>query len=116
MVLAKAADVLALPYTFVFQSGVMFLAYSGCPGHCVGRRRLRDEVIEGVTGLVCAPIDSLNLAQKIEGYFGSDIYTLLDSSRANIRRVAADRYSWSSVRCHSRQVYIDLLTLPPVNA
>lgn len=111
----KAADVLALPYTFVFQSGVMFLAYNfGLPVIASDVGALKDEVIEGVTGFVCAPMDSADLARKIERYFDSDLYSSLDSSRANIRKVAADRYSWSVVGATTRQVYTDLLT--PVSA
>ena len=111
----KAADVLALPYTFIFQSGVMFLAYNfGLPVIASDVGALKDEVVEGVTGFVCAPMDAADLARKIERYFVSDLYSSLDSSRANIRKLAADRYSWSIVGATTRQVYVDLLT--PVNA
>jgi glycosyltransferase involved in cell wall biosynthesis len=109
----KAADVLALPYAFVFQSGVMFLAYNfGLPVIASDVGALREEIIEGVTGFVCAPRDPADLARKIEGYFKSDLHSLLEVSRANIRRAMAERYSWSVVGAASRQVYAHLLGEP----
>lgn len=105
----KAADVLALPYTFVFQSGVMFLAYNfGLPVIASDVGALKDEVVEGLTGFVCAPMDSADLAKKIEDYFEGDLYGSLDLSRANIKKLAAERYSWSIVADATRQVYVDL--------
>lgn len=112
----KAADVLALPYTFVFQSGVMFLAYNfGLPVIATDVGALRDEVIEGVTGLVCAPRDPADLARTIERYFGSNLYASLELNTANIRRFATERYSWSTVGAATRGVYTRLLARTPVS-
>jgi glycosyltransferase involved in cell wall biosynthesis len=105
----KAADVLALPYTFVFQSGVMFLAYNfGLPVIATDVGALKDEVIEGVTGFVCAAMDPHDLADTIEHYFNSDLYASLDANKAHIRKLAADRYSWSKVCATTTQVYVEL--------
>lgn len=107
----KAADVLALPYTFVFQSGVMSLAYNfGLPVIASDVGALKDEVVVGVTGFVCAPRDSVDLARKIEEYFASNLYLTLDSSGLDIRRYAAERYSWSIVGSATRRVYANVLT------
>ncbi len=87
----KAADVLALPYTFVFQSGVMFLAYSfGLPVIASDVGTLREDVSEGATGLVCAPRDHVDLANKIRDYFQSDLYSGLESHRSRIRQWAVE--------------------------
>src|SRR5437899_7040764 len=44
----KAADVLILPYTHVFQSGVLFLCYSfGLPAIAADVGNLKEEIIEG---------------------------------------------------------------------
>ena len=44
----KAADVLALPYTHVFQSGVLFLGYNfGLPVIASDVASLREDVVEG---------------------------------------------------------------------
>src|SRR6266403_5224082 len=59
----KAADVLILPYAHVFQSGVLFLAYSfGLPVIAADIASLKDEIIEGETGFVFKPRDSSDLA------------------------------------------------------
>jgi glycosyltransferase involved in cell wall biosynthesis len=106
----KAADVLALPYAFVFQSGVMFLAYNfGLPVIASDVGALREEIIEGVTGFVCTPKDPADLARKIEDYFQSELHSSPEMSRANIRRATAERYSWSVVGAASRRVYAHLL-------
>jgi glycosyltransferase involved in cell wall biosynthesis len=110
----KAADVLALPYTFVFQSGVLFLAYSfGVPVIASDVGSLKDDVIEGVTGFVCAPKDAADLAVKIEGYFRSDLYRLPESARPRIRQLASERYSWSAAGGATSRVYTRLLAKSP---
>ena len=51
----KAADVLALPYTHIFQSGVLSLGYGfGLPVIAADVGSLKEEIIEGKTGL-CVP-------------------------------------------------------------
>src|SRR5438477_1205104 len=63
----KAADVLVLSYTQVFQSGVIFLGYSfGLPAIAADVGTLREEIIEGRTGFVCKPQDSSDLARQID--------------------------------------------------
>ena len=55
----KAADVLLLPYTHVFQSGVLFLGYSfGLPVIVADVGSLNEEIIEGETGFVFKRRDS----------------------------------------------------------
>jgi glycosyltransferase involved in cell wall biosynthesis len=107
----KGADVLALPYTHVFQSGVLFLGYSfGLPmvGAEVGS--IREEVIEGCTGFLCAPCDSNDLARAIEKYFESDLFRNLDSRRQVIRDYANAKHSWDIVGETTRDVYKQLLS------
>ena len=66
----KAADLLVLPYRHIYQSGVLFLGYSfGLPVVATDVGALREEVIEGRTGFVCRPEDSVDLARAIEKYF-----------------------------------------------
>ena len=65
----KAADVLILPYTHVFQSGVLFLGYSfGLPAIAADVGALKEEIIEGETGFIFKPGDSIDLARKIDKY------------------------------------------------
>lgn len=106
----KAADVLALPYTFVFQSGVMFLAYNfGLPVIASNVGSLKEEVIDGVTGYICTPRDPGDIARKIVQYFESDLFRDLHTQRLRIRKFASERYSWSSVGEATREVYARLL-------
>ena len=106
----KAADVLILPYTEVFQSGVLFLSYSfGLPAIAADVGCLRDEIIEGETGLVFSPRDSASLALAIEQYFASELFQKLESRRSGIKRYANERYSWDKVAEITTAVYSDLL-------
>jgi glycosyltransferase involved in cell wall biosynthesis len=94
----KAADVVILPYTEIFQSGVLFLAYSfGLPAIVTDVGSLREDVVEGETGLVCRARDSADLAQAIDRYFSSALYEELPSRRREILDYAAKRHSWNTV-------------------
>jgi glycosyltransferase involved in cell wall biosynthesis len=106
----KAADLLVLPYTQIFQSGVPFLAYSfGLPVVATDVGSLRDDVLEGTTGFVCRPRDPEDLASAIERYFHSDMYRDGESRRHEIRRYANERYSWLNVAKATESVYRQLL-------
>jgi glycosyltransferase involved in cell wall biosynthesis len=106
----KAADVLVLPYTHIFQSGVLFLGFNfGLPviGTDVGS--LKEDIVEEETGLVCPPCDSGNLARIIRRYFASDLYTRLEQRRPLIKAQARERYSWDKVAEITTEVYRNLL-------
>jgi len=105
----KAADVLVLPYTHVFQSGVMFLGYSfGLPVIATDVGSLRDDIIEGRTGFLCGPSDPTDLANKIESYFESDLFKDLAGRRQEIQDYAKERHSWDVVGEKTRDVYAAL--------
>lgn len=102
----KAADVLLLPYNYIFQSGVLFLGYSfGLPIIATDVGSLREDIVEGKTGFVCRPQDPVDLARSIEIYFASDVFRQLESRRPEIRRFANERYSWSKVAELTGKVY-----------
>ena len=106
----KAADALVLPYTHVFQSGVLFLGYSfGLPVVAADVGSLQEDIIEGKTGLVCPPKVPAALACAIESYFSSDLYENLESRRQEIKEYANERYSWSKVAAITTNVYSKLL-------
>jgi len=107
----KAADVLVLSYTQVFQSGVVFLGYSfGLPAIVADVGSLKEEIIEGQTGFVFKPRDSSDLASKIENYFDSELFHNLDTRRSQIRQYANERYSWNEVAAITTAVYYNLLS------
>jgi glycosyltransferase involved in cell wall biosynthesis len=106
----KAADVLVLSYTQVFQSGVIFLGYGfGLPAIAADVGNLKDEIVEGETGFVFRPRDSSDLAKTIGRYFASKLFGELESRRAKIKQYANERYSWSRVAEITTAVYSKLL-------
>lgn len=108
----KAADLLVLPYTHVFQSGVLFLSYGfGLPAIAADVGSLREEIIEGETGFVFPPRDSTDLAAKIEKYFSSELFHDLENRRAWIKAYANERYSWTRVAAITARVYCDLVSV-----
>src|SRR4029077_5114391 len=71
----KAADVLVLPYTEIFQSGVLFLGYSfGLPVIAADVGSMKEEIVEGRTGFLCKPRDPADIAAVIETYFESELF------------------------------------------
>src|SRR5205823_6987669 len=102
----KAADVLVIPYTHIFQSGVLFLGYGfGLPVIAADVGTLKEEIVEGETGFVFKAQDSCDLAEVIGCYFGSELFRNLENRRANIREYANNRYSWDKVTAITMDVY-----------
>jgi glycosyltransferase involved in cell wall biosynthesis len=107
----KATDAVLLPYTHIFQSGVLFLGYSfGLPVIAADVGSLREDIMEGRTGYVFPPGDSSALALAIETYFASDLYRDLEQRRQDIKNFANEQYSWTKVADITKQVYATLLT------
>lgn len=106
----KAADVAVLPYTEIFQSGILFLACSfGLPVIVSDVGSLREDIVEGRTGLLCKPCDSDDLAAAIQKYFDSDLYRQLEQRRQEIRDRALSMHSWEEVANLTRNVYSALV-------
>jgi D-inositol-3-phosphate glycosyltransferase len=106
----KAADVLVLPYKEIFQSGVLFLAYSfGLPVVATDVGSFREEIVEGRTGFLCQPGDPAELAKAIETYFASDLYRSLKVRRQEIKDYADANHSWNAVADLTRNAYAELL-------
>ncbi len=106
----KAADVLVLPYKEIFQSGVLFLAYSyGLPVVAADVGSFREEIVEGQTGFLCKPNDPHELAGAIETYFASDLYRDLKTRRQELRNYANTHHSWNAVAELTRKAYEQLM-------
>ncbi len=106
----KAADVLALPYRQISQSGVLFLGFRfGLPAIATDVGSFAENIVEGVTGFLCTPGDPAELAKVIETYFASELFRCLDSRRREIREYTAARHSWDVVGKMTRDVYAELL-------
>ena len=106
----KAADVLVLPYKEIFQSGVLFLAYSfGLPVVATDVGSFREEIVEGKTGFLCQPGDPEALAKAIETYFTSDLYKNLKVRRQELKDYADANHSWNAVADLTRNAYAEML-------
>jgi len=112
----KAADVLALPYRYIYQSGVLFLGYSfGLPVLAADVGALKEEIVEGETGFVFRPEDPVDLARAIETYFSSNLFSHLNARRLEIRDYAMKRNSWTAVGQSTMHVYAKVLGLGSTN-
>lgn len=106
----KSADVAILPYTDIFQSGVLFLAFAyGLPVIATDVGSFSEDIVQGVTGFVCKPEDSGDLAAAIERYFMSDLYMELGNRREEIRDYFFSTHSWDLVAKLTKDVYSQLL-------
>jgi glycosyltransferase involved in cell wall biosynthesis len=106
----KAADVVVLPYTEIFQSGILFLAYTyGSPVIATDVGSFSEDVVEGVTGFICKPQNPDDLAITIERYFESDLFRELAHRRQEIQDYMLSRHSWETVADLTKDVYLRLL-------
>jgi glycosyltransferase involved in cell wall biosynthesis len=106
----KAADVAVLPYTEIFQSGILFLAYSfGLPVIATDVGSFAEDIVGGRTGFVCKARDPDDLAAMIQQYFETDLYKELGERREEIRQITFFNHSWKVVAELTRNVYTALL-------
>ncbi len=107
----KAADVAVLPYTDIFQSGILFLAYAyGLPVIATDVGSFSEDIVQGRTGFLCKPRDPDDLASTVQQYFETDLYRELeDHRRQEIRDYALSGHSWHTVADLTRDVYSKLL-------
>jgi D-inositol-3-phosphate glycosyltransferase len=106
----KAADVLVLPYKEIFQSGVLFLAYSfGLPVVATDVGSFREEIVDGQTGFLSKPGDPAEFAKTIETYFASDLYKNLKVRRQGLKDYADANHSWHAVADLTRNAYAAML-------
>lgn len=109
----KAADVLVLPYTQIFQSGVLFMAYSfGLPVIATDVGSFAQDIIPGSTGYVCRPRDPADLARTIEEYFSSELFNTLAERRPGIKNSIRMGHSWGIVADKTTDVYAELRSAP----
>jgi len=102
----KSADVLIMPYKYIFQSGVIFTAYHfGLPVIATDVGAIKEDIIEGKTGFVCKANDPEDLSKKITFFYESDIYNNFENYRNQIIEYAKKKYSWEIAGEKNYQVY-----------
>jgi glycosyltransferase involved in cell wall biosynthesis len=107
---ASLAEVAVMPYRVVFQSAVLFLAYSfGLPVIACDVGSLAEDIFPGETGFLCKPEDPAALVETIERYFQTPMYKDLERQWLRIREFALARHSWEVVSERTRDVYAELL-------
>ena len=105
-VFMKAADVCVLPYVYIYQSGVLILAYRyGLPVVVTDAGSMREDVIEGKTGFVCRSSDAPDLARALSTYFASPLFARREQTRQDVIRYAEARYSWPAIAMTLARVY-----------
>jgi glycosyltransferase involved in cell wall biosynthesis len=102
----KAADVLVLPYRFIYQSGPLFLAYNfGLPVIATDVGSFRKDIIEGETGYVADGVEADDFAESIIKYINSELYRDLNNRRTKIKQIAKEKYSWDRIADKIISVY-----------
>lgn len=103
-----AADLVALPYLRIYQSGVLLMACSyGRPVVASAVGGLPEVVKDGETGYLIPPADEVRLAEAIERI-------LADKGRAEemgrtAREMVETTYSWQKIAAETKKVYETLL-------
>jgi glycosyltransferase involved in cell wall biosynthesis len=106
----RASDVSVLPYRRVYQSGVLGLSYAqGLPVIAADVGSLREDVLEGETGLLHRASDPVDLAGRIQAYFASELYRDLETRCRQISDYGAERFSWATNAERTFAVYESLL-------
>ncbi|RPI04755.1 MAG: glycosyltransferase [Ignavibacteriae bacterium] len=105
-----AADCLVLPYTMIYQSGVIFLAYRfGLPIIATDIGSFREDVLEGETGFICKPGDVHDMTAKLQLFFNSHLFRQRIRTRTQISEYAEHKYSWSDIGRQTFAVYASLV-------
>ena len=109
-VFLKAVDVMILPYKHIFQSGVIFLSYNfGLPVIAADVGSIRDSIIKGETGFVFRVEDIIDLEDKIELFFKSELYGRTKENARNIIEYVNKNNSWRKVSGITYEIYQKLL-------
>lgn len=101
-----AADCIVLPYRNIYQSGVIFMAYTfGLPVLVTDIGNFRNDMIEGETGLLIHSVSPEEVCNTIMKFFDSRMYSALPYTRGKIKEWAWQNYSWESIGAETRKLY-----------
>lgn len=104
----ESADVVALPYTTVYQSGVLLMACSyGRPVVATPVGGMKEVIEDGISGYLVPPGDEEKLAEAIGKLLSDKEKAEKMGSRA--RQMMEEHYSWEAVALQTRQLYTEVL-------
>ncbi|MFH1119566.1 MAG: glycosyltransferase [Bacteroidota bacterium] len=101
-----AADCIVLPYRNIYQSGVIFMAYSfGLPVIVSDIGNFRNDMVEGKTGFLINSNEPDQISNTLLSYFESSLYRNLAETRESIKSWAWQNYSWDIIGSETRRLY-----------
>lgn len=101
-----AADCIILPYREIYQSGVLFMAYTfGLPALATKVGNFENDIIEGKTGFLIENTDPTIIAESIQDYFESSLYHSLPGIRAEIKEWSHEQFSWQKIGEETYRLY-----------
>ena len=104
----KSADVVALPYVEVYQSGVLLMACSyGRPVVATAVGGMKEVIQDGVSGYLVPPGDEERLAEAISKLL-SDKEKAQEMGR-RAREMMQEQYTWESAAYSTKQTYSEAL-------
>jgi D-inositol-3-phosphate glycosyltransferase len=106
----EITDCVVLPYKYIYQSGVLFLAYAyGLPVIATNVGNFKNDIVENVTGYVSKDSSSECFAETIKLFFNSKLYSNREETKNNIINYAAKTYSWDMIGKNTIEIYKTLL-------
>lgn len=101
-----ASDCVALPYRSIYQSGIIFMAYTfGLPVLASDVGNFRQDVPVGKSGFLLGENSPEAWNLMLQQYFSSEMYLNLSESRDKIKTWANSTYSWNEIGKETRKVY-----------
>lgn len=101
-----AADCIILPYRDIYQSGVIFMAYTfGLPIIVSDIGNFKNDMVEGKTGFLIPSTNPEQVTNALLNYYKSDVYLKLPESREKIKEWACQNYSWDVIGVETRKLY-----------
>jgi len=101
-----AADCIVLPYRNIYQSGVIFMAYTfGLPIIVSDIGNFKNDMVESETGFLIPVNEPKEIGETLLKYFDSKLYRNLPESRQKIRDWAWKNYSWETIGAETRKLY-----------
>jgi D-inositol-3-phosphate glycosyltransferase len=101
-----ASDCIVLPYREIYQSGVLFMAYTfGLPALATKVGNFENDIINGKTGFLIDDISAESVANTIHSYFESSAYKSLPETRNQIKYWSNDQFSWQKIGEETYKLY-----------